>query len=208
MTEITEEHIDDLIFSEMMVHPVLFTHPNPKKILFLGDHHLILREILKHNNVIEIHHNDATNNQISNQKFIFNTDISSLISGSFDVIINASDFYSYPTKQYFDLLNKNGILIQQSVSPFATHELKAFTYALRQIGFNDVQLLSFPQPNYSTGWRSILMALKHGMFKRLREKIIYNRSFKTAYYNFDIHKAATVLPEFIKNSNLFNDEVL
>lgn len=203
MTETIEEHAD-LIFSEMMAHPVLFTHPNPKKIILLGDHtHLILHEVLKHSNILEVHPIETRPDQEENSKLIFNTELSSLKANSIDIIINASDLNLNKTKQLFNLLHKDGILLQQSVSPFAINPLKSLTHVLHQTGFSDVQLLSFPQPNYETGWRSILMALKYGMFKRLREKVIFNKPFKTAYYNFDVHKAATVLPEFIRDSNLF-----
>ncbi len=203
MTETIEKHAD-LIFSEMMVHPVLFTHANPKKIVLLGNNiHLILHEVLKHTHLLEVHHIESQIDQYTNNKLVFHTELSSLKANSIDIIINASDLNLNITKQLFDLLHKDGILIQQSVSPFAINPLKSFTHALHQTGFSDVQLLSFPQPNYETGWRSILMALKHGMFRRLREKIIFNKPFKTAYYNFDVHKAATVLPEFMRDSNLF-----
>lgn len=203
MTETIEEHAD-LIFSEMMAHPVLFTHPNPKKIILLGDKtHLILREALKHSNLTEVHLIETKADQEENSKLVFNTELSSLKPSSIDIIINASDLNLSKTKHLFDLLHKDGILIQQSVSPFTINPLKSLTHALHQTGFSDVQLLSFPQPNYETGWRSVLMALKHGMFKRLREKIIYNKSFKTAYYNYDVHKASVVLPEFIRDINLF-----
>jgi len=201
MTEIIEKDTD-LIFFEMMAHPVLFTHQNPKKIVLLGDNtHLILPEVLKHSNIVEIHEIAPRSGQYVDNKLVFHTELSSLKADSVDIIINASDLDI--TQQLFGLLHKDGILIQQSVSPFAINPLKSSIHALHQTGFSDVQLLSFPQPNYSTGWRSILMALKHGMFKRLREKIIYNKPFKTAYYNYDMHKAATVLPEFIRDSNLF-----
>ncbi len=203
MAESIEKHAD-LIFPEMMVHPVLFTHPNPKKIVLLGDNtDPILHEVLKHTNLIEIYHIEPIREPKPNNKLIFNTELNLLKANSIDIIINASDHNPTITKQLFDLLHKDGILIQQSVSPFAINPLKSFTHALHQTGFSDVQLLSFPQPNFPTGWRAILMALKHGMFKRLREKIIFNKPFKTAYYNFDVHKAATVLPEFIRDSNLF-----
>jgi|SRR5580700_2106690 spermidine synthase len=201
MTETTEKHVE-LIFPEMMAHPVLFTHPNPKKIVLLGDDtHLILHEVLKHTNILEIHDIEPSSDRYIDNKLVFSSELSSLKADSIDIIINAGDFNI--TKQLFDLLQKDGILIQQSVSPFVINPLKSSIHTLHQTGFSDVQLLSFPQPNYRTGWRAILMALKHGMFRRLREKIIFNKPFKTAYYNFDVHKAATVLPEFIRDSNLF-----
>jgi hypothetical protein len=43
-----------------------------------------------------------------------------------------------------------------------------------------------------------MMATKCPIFPRIREKDIYNKTFVTRYYNFDTHKAACVLPEFVK----------
>ena len=106
-------------------------------------------------------------------------------------------------KQHFELLHQDGILMQQTVSPFAIDPLKSHICALRDMGFSDLQLLSFSQPHAANGERSIIMALKNGMFRRIREKIIFNKPFKTEYYNFDVHKAAAALPEFIRESNIF-----
>lgn len=203
MIDTIQEHAN-LIFSEMMTHTVLFTHPNPKTIVLVGDNiDPILDEVLKHANILEIYYSKPKKEQKENSRVIFNTNLSLLKANSIDIIINASEFNLNQTKHCFELLHKDGILIQQSVSPFVTNPLKLHFDALHQIGFSDIQLLSFPQPNYDTGWRSILMSLKHGMFKRLREKIIFNKSFQTMYYNFDVHKASIALPEFIRNINLF-----
>ena len=43
------------------------------------------------------------------------------------------------------------------------------------------------------------MATKRAAFKRVREKEIFNRPFTTRYYNYDVHKAALVLPEFMRS---------
>ncbi len=194
----------DFIFPEMMAHPALFTHPDPKRIVVLGDHnHLILKEVLKHTNIAEVYHTESKVEQKKGINIIFEVKLVSLKANSIDIIINATDVDPQKTKHFYEILNNDGILIQQSVSPFAINPLKSLTHVMHQTGFSDLQLLSFPQPHYATGWQSIVMALKQGMFKRLREKVIFNKPFKTDYYNFDVHKAATVLPEFIRDSKLF-----
>jgi len=41
---------DEFIYHEIMVHPILFSHPNPKNVLIIGGGDgCILREVLKHN---------------------------------------------------------------------------------------------------------------------------------------------------------------
>jgi len=49
-----------------------------------------------------------------------------------------------------------------------------------------------------SGSRTAIMAIKTGTFKRIREKDIYNKPFATKFYNFDMHKAALALPEFVR----------
>ena len=44
--------VDEYIYHECLVHPVMITHPNPKKILIIGGGEgATLREVLKHNTV-------------------------------------------------------------------------------------------------------------------------------------------------------------
>ena len=41
---------DEFIYHEMIVHPILFSHPNPQNILIIGGGDGgVLREVLKHN---------------------------------------------------------------------------------------------------------------------------------------------------------------
>lgn len=190
MTEIIAQHIQT-IFPEMMVHPALFTHADPKKIILLGDQHkTIFLEASKHTNLCQISHETIAT-------------LKNLNPSTIDIIINANNFETSLTKCFFDLLHQDGILVQQAGSPFDIHALKPLIEHLKKTGFSDIQLLSFPQPDYTHGWRLVLMALKIGMFKRLREKIIFNKPFMTNYYNFDVHKAAMVLPEFIRRNIIF-----
>ena len=90
--------------------------------------------------------------------------------------------------------------MQQSESLFDEKKLQSLTKHLKAIGFCDLQILHFPQPDYASGWRSAVMALKNGIFNRVREKSVFNKSFETRFYNFGMHNAAIALPEFMKTS--------
>ncbi|HEX2549258.1 MAG TPA: polyamine aminopropyltransferase, partial [Gammaproteobacteria bacterium] len=103
-------------------------------------------------------------------------------------------------KNYYPLLQTNGILIQKSVSPFEIATLQHLIQDLKSVGFTECQILNFPQPSLDSGWRTAVMAMKQGVFKRLREKNIFNKTFKTHYYNFDVHQASLVLPEFMRET--------
>jgi spermidine synthase len=195
----------NVIFCEMMSHPALFTHPNPKVVAILGDdNNSIAFEVLKHTNLTNIH----IIQQMPQTESIVDPRIiphkqhhwPKEFHDSLDILITLTEPNPESLQHYFKLLHKDGILIQASASPFEPDAIKSLVTQLKIIGFHDLHILNFPEPNYPSGWRTATIALKSGVFKRLREKAIYNRSFKTHYYNFDIHRASMVLPEFMRET--------
>lgn len=196
---------DIIIFNEMMTHPVLFTHPHPKKTAVISNDASILQEILKHQSVAEAWQvtEDSPTKPLTNSKaHYYAGDLAKWIKVSaadtFDVIIIATPFTATHLKSLFTILHHDGILIQQAGSPFECHAIKKMQDTFHAADFHDVQLLQFPQPNYASGWRCALMAKKHGAFRRIREKDVFNKSFTTDYYNFDVHNAALAIPEFMR----------
>lgn len=199
------EH-NNTIFHEMMSHPALFTHPHPNKVMILNDEdNSILHEVIKHDHLTEIvlvNRNDPLISE-ANPKVKFyssnSTDwIKKTAPHSVDILIHAAPPTHELLKTFFILLHADGFLIQQSTSPFEMAAVKSLADQLRLAGFNNQQILNFPQPGFSSGWRSVIMASKQGIFKRAREKAVYTRPFKTYYYNLDTHKASLVLPEFMR----------
>jgi spermidine synthase len=195
----------DTIFHEMMSHPALFTHSQPKKVIILGDEqNSILQEVCKHGHLAEIlfiNKKPALFNANSRIQFYANdsTDwIKKITPHSIDIIINADQPNPELLNHFFSLMHIDGILIQQSSSPFEMPSVKSLADQLRLAGFKEQHILHFPQPSFFSGWRSIIMATKQAGFKRIREHAIYNKPFKTYYYNLDTHKAALVLPEFMR----------
>lgn len=203
MSEILLKH-ESLIFHEMMSHPALFTHPHPQTVAIIGDEEgNIAAQILQHHSISEVWRIGKNKTQLTETRIkIVESDISTWIKeakpDSFDIIISVEDAVIQHFLHYFATLRANGILVQKGYSPFQLDELKTIAQHLQLCGFSDLQILSFPQPHFTSGWRSALMAIKLGSFNRVREKDIYNKSFKTHYYNFDAHKAALVLPEFMR----------
>ena len=214
---------DSFYYHEMMAHPALFTHPKPLKVAILGHQAGILQEILKHTGVQEIqcvHDNpdiDAaisryfssySSKQVDARIKYFLMDTSTwLAQGSehtFDIIIQADSSFLISEenfKNYFRLLTADGIFVQPCLNALLHFKtLKPLYLNIQQAGFNDWQLLNFPQPSYPTGFRTVVMATKQPAFKRIREKDIFNRPFTTSYYNFDVHQAALVLPEFMREA--------
>lgn len=195
---------NNTIFYEMMSHPALFTHPHPLKVAIIGDEEgRILQEVIKHHHLNHITY-VTTQNTIAPETSAkvhhceLNKWLKKVEPQSLDVIIHAGQPHVELLTRFFALLTHDGILIQQSNSPFDVKANKKIAHQLQEAGFHHQQILNFPQPSYTLGWRSIIMSTKRQGFKRVREKAVFTKPFKTYYYNLDTHKASLVLPEFMR----------
>jgi len=199
---------DNFIYAEMMVHPVLFTHHNAKKIAIINQtsRNCLLDEALKHNTLKEVclvslQPYAAIDKRVTYSAGELSTWPSHFAANTLDSIIISGDFLNATPlilKQYLNALTSGGILIHQSASLFELQTLKATCRTLQDTGFHDLQIMHFPQPSFPSGLRCAVMAMKDTSFKRVREKDIFNKTFTTRYYNFDTHKAALVMPEFMR----------
>jgi len=219
---------DNFLYHEMMSHPVLFTHPDPKKVVIIGGGDCgTLKEVLKHPGVekawqIEI---DQRVTELSEQYFPelceSNNDpraelcfvdgikwMADAAPGSIDIIIIDSTDPIGPAEGLFTekfyqdckkALTANGILIQQSESPLVHEDILRKMYRqMRTTGFADVATLHFPQCIYPTGWWSATMASVSGTLREFREQDAASKAFATTYYNAQVHRAALAVPEFFR----------
>jgi len=219
---------DNFLYHEMMSHPVLFTHADPKNVVIIGGGDCgTLHEVLKHPGVkkvwqIEI---DQRVTELSQQYFpelcVSNNDpraelcfvdgikwVADAAADSLDVIIIDSTDPIGPAEGLFTeefyrnckkALAPGGILVQQSESPLIHQKIIADMYkAMRSAGFVSVESFKFPQCIYPTGWWSATMACVEGDLKDFREKDASNKLFETIYYNADIHNSALADPEFFR----------
>ncbi len=137
---------DNFLYHEMLVHPALFTHPDPKRILIVGGGDCgTLREVLKHAHVEAVTQVDIDEmvtqvaekyfpilceaNQDPRAKLRFADGIKwvkEAAAGSYDVIIVDSTDPVGPGKGLFSqdfykdcwkALGETGVLVQQSESP-------------------------------------------------------------------------------------------
>lgn len=219
---------DNFLYHEMMVHPVLFTHPAARHIAIIGGGDCgTLREVLRHEGVIKAFQIeiDERVTRLSEQYFptlcesnqdpraelhfvdgiqwMNDTDAESL-----DVIIIDSTDPVGPAEGLFGLefyktclraLKRGGILLQQTESPLLHLPLiKAVQSHLLEAGFQSSRPLLFPQPIYPSGWWSATMARKEADLNGFREMGASSKSFDSQYYNVETHKAALALPEFMK----------
>lgn len=220
---------DNFLYHEMMSHPVLFTHPNPKRVLIIGGGDCgTLREVLRHPGVELAQQVDIDEGVTRASEKYFpelcesNNDpraelyfddglkwVKEATDGYYDIIIVDSTDPIGPAEGLFGeaffrdcvrALSDDGILVQQSESPLYHMELlKDIHRYMRRAGFNHTQTLHFPQPVYPSGWWSCTMASKSA-FNGFREDDSAARSFKTRYYSPEVHKGALALPPFMQEA--------
>jgi spermidine synthase len=218
---------DNYLYHEMMTHPVLYTHPNPKRVWVIGGGDCgSLKEVLKHPEVeeaIQIEIDEevtrlaekyfpdlCSSNSDPRAKLLFIDGIQwvkDAPDNSVDVIIVDSTDPVGPAEGLFNqafykeclrCLGANGILVQQSESPLFHEDLIMDMHStMRSAGFSQTQTFYFPQCLYPSGWWSGTMASKGGL-DGFREVVAREAPFESRYYNTDIHKAAFATPSFMK----------
>lgn len=181
---------DNFLYHEMIAHPALFTHPQPKRVVIIGGGDCgTLREVLKHPGVESVTQCDideqvtrmaekhfpelCESNGDARAEIMFDDGLAYMKhcpAGSVDVVIVDSTDPVGPAEGLFNAaffadcaraLKDDGILVQQSESPLALLDLiNEMRDEMRKAGFAAFQTLPFPQPCYPTGWWSVTMARK------------------------------------------------
>ena len=217
---------DNFIYHEMISHTALFSHPDPKRVLIIGGGDCgTLREVLKHPGVEQVQQIDIDEQVTRLSETYFpelcdsNDDpraelmfidgiqwVKDAQDASYDLIIvdstdpvgPAEGLFSKPFfEQCFRVLDKNGMLIQQSESPlYHMHLLKDMYKVMRGGGFVDTKTFFFPQCSYPSGWWTTTLTCKDALIDGFRVEDAQNKSFSTQYYNAGIHRGAMAAPEF------------
>ncbi len=219
---------DNFIYHEMMSHPAIYTHLNPKRVLIVGGGDCgTLREVLNHEDINEVWQVEidervtrvaeeffpelCLSNGDERAHFHFGDGIKwvgdadpetydIIIIDSTDPIGPAEGLFSRPFyRQCHKALRNGGIIIQQSESPlFHLDLITEMRAAMKDSGFDTIQTLNFPQCTYPSGWWSATMGGKENYLTDIRIQDVIDRSFDTEYYNLNIHQAAMAYPEFIR----------
>lgn len=222
---------DNFFYHEMMSHPALYTHPNPKRVWIIGGGDCgTLREVLKHDSVeqavqIDIDERvtrlaeiyfpelcESNNDPRADLKFIDGIKwVKDAAPNSVDIIIIDSTDPVGPAlglfseafyRDCFNCLSEDGMIVQQSESAlFNLSLIGEMRDAMSASGLTHLQTLFFPQCLYPSGWWSATIASKTAL-KAFREQDSANKPFETVYYNVDIHKASLAQPEFFKKAFL------
>ena len=189
---------DNFVYHEMMSHPALFTHPDPKRVLIIGGGDCgTLHEVLKHPGV-ELAEQVELDERVTRvaEKFFpelceSNRDprarlhfadgiewVAQAAPGSYDVIVIDSTDPVGPAAGLFSesfykncqrALGARGVVVGQSESPLFHAELiVSVQRSLKAAGFRDVATLFFPQCTYPSGWWSATLACKDGAPSQFR----------------------------------------
>lgn len=223
---------DNFLYHEMLSHPVLFTHPDPKQVVIIGGGDCgTLREVLKHRSVESVTQIDideqvtrmaeqyfpelCASNQDPRATLIFDDGIKYMRDAALQsldvVIVDSTDpigpgeglFNRAFYQSCYNALKPGGILVQQSESPLIHLPLlSAMRQAMTDAGFAALQTLNFPQMVYPSGWWTCTLARKELGFTGFRCEDAQNPGFDTQYYNAEIHQAAMALPNFMRRQLL------
>ena len=221
---------DNFIYHEMLVHPAMFTHPDPRSVLIVGGGDCgTLREVLKHpqvqsatqveidervTRVAETHFPELCSaNRDIRATFRFTDGIRWVADSAADqydiILIDSTDpigpaaglFSEAFYRDCLRALRPGGILAAQSESPlYHLPLILSMRSAMRCAGFSQTATFNFPQCSYPSGWWSITLAANNADLGHFREDDVARRQFETNYYNAAIHRASVASPEFMERA--------
>ena len=221
---------DNFIYHEMMSHPALFTHSNPKNVVIVGGGDCgTLREVLKHKEVeraLQVELDERVtrvseeyfpelceSNKDPRAVFLFQDAIQWMGAAEGDsidvIILDTTDPVGQAARLFspefygdcLRVLREGGLMVAQSESPlFDTVIIQHIHQAMLAAGADDVKTIQFPQCTYPSGWWTATMARKGLKLKGFRETAARRKPFKTRYYTADIHFACQALPAFLLES--------
>ncbi len=211
---------DNFLYHEMLTHPALFSHPDPKRVLIIGGGDCgTLSEVLKHESVkqctqVEI---DEQVTRLAEKHFpelcrrnddpradlrfddglawIKNQDPQSLdliIVDSTDPIGPAEGLFGPDfVADCYRALADGGIMVQQSESPLIhQHLIRGIRDNMDKAGFSDIRTLGFPQPCYPSGWWSATQACRNRSLVAVDPERFHATGVETRYFNPEVHRGA------------------
>ncbi len=217
---------DEFMYHELIVHPALFTHASPRKVLIIGGGDGgTVREVTSHTAVSDVVlcEIDPMVVDVSRQYLpsiscklddprvsIVFTDGIEFVSqhrSEFDLIIVDSTDPIGPAKGLFELefyrscidcLKEDGILVCQSESPIYHLDIIADMHQLlHKSGFPIVRFYYGIVPTYPGGmWSWVIASKKYDPLSDVDLDEIKKSNIKTRYYNSRVHNSIFNLPEF------------
>jgi len=215
---------DEAFYHEMLVHPAMLTHDNPKKVLVIGGGDGgAVREVLKHDPeevvMVEIDRDviEACRKYLGidggalrdGRVSVVNEDGVEFVRNcgeSFDVVVvDGTDpnpvSQSLISSEFYSRCGEiSEIFVTQSQSPFAQREY--FEAILRNARFRSRRVYLGFVPTYPHGLWSYLMGSNRRSvvpdYEVIRRRF-EGREIKTIYYTPEVHLASFVLPKWLED---------
>ncbi|CAH8704600.1 polyamine aminopropyltransferase [Paenibacillus thiaminolyticus] len=216
---------DEFVYHEMVAHPALATHPNPKKVLVVGGGDGgVIREIMKHPSVEKAVLVDIDGKVIEYSKKYLpeiaceldNPRVEVQVNDGYMHILNSKNEYDVimvdstepvgPAAPLFergfyqgiyDALKDDGLFVAQTDNPwFKADLIQKVSRDVKEI-FPIVRVYAANIPTYPSGmWTFTMGSKKHDPLKVEEASI---PEMETKYYSPRLHHAAFVLPKFVED---------
>ncbi|MDK8184021.1 polyamine aminopropyltransferase [Paenibacillus sp. UMB4589-SE434] len=216
---------DEFVYHEMVAHPALFTHPNPKHVLVVGGGDGgVIREIMKHPSVEK-----AVLVEIDGKVIEYSKQYLPEIAGELDnprveVIVNDGYMHILNSKNEYDVimvdstepvgpaaplfergfyqgiyeaLKEDGLFVAQTDNPwFKADLIQQVNRDVKEI-FPIVRVYGANIPTYPSGLWTFTMGSK--TYDPLKVDADSIAEIETKYYSPRLHHAAFCLPKFVED---------
>ncbi len=216
---------DEFVYHEMVAHPALFTHPNPKSVLVVGGGDGgVIREVLRHPGVEKAVLVEIDGKVIEYSKKFLPEIAGELDNPRVEVIVNDGYMHIHDNKNTYDVimvdstepvgpavelftkgfyqgiyesLKDDGIFVAQTDNPwFKADLIRSVNQDVKEI-FPIVRVYCANIPTYPSGLWTFTMGSKKYDPLQLDEAQI--PEMDTKYYSPRLHKAAFALPKFVED---------
>jgi spermidine synthase len=221
---------DEFVYHDMIVHPALFTHPTPQRVLVIGGGDGgTIREVVRHPGVekavlceidglvveksLELLPSMACELEGNPRVEVNIGDGIAYIRehrNAFDVILVDSTDPIGPAVGLFEedfyrtvaaALKDDGIMVAQSESPFYHADIQKNMFGNLRCVFPIVEMYQAFIPTYPSGyWSFAFASKKYHPVKDFDRNRAARREFHTRYYNEDLHLGAFMLPTFAREN--------
>jgi spermidine synthase len=215
---------DEFVYHEMVAHPALSTHPNPRQVLVVGGGDGgVIREVLKHKSVEKAVLVEIDGKVIEYSKKYLPEIAGQLDNPRVEVIVNDGFMHIHEHKNAYDVimvdstepvgpaaplfergfyqgifeaLKEDGIFVAQTDNPwFKSDLIQKVNRDVREI-FPITRVYAANIPTYPSGMWTFTMGSKKYDPLTVDEQAI--DEMDTKYYSPRLHKAAFVLPKFVE----------
>lgn len=216
---------DEFVYHEMVAHPALFTHPNPKHVLVVGGGDGgVIREVMKHPGVEKAVLVDIDGKVIEYSKKYLPTIACELENPRVEVIVGDGYMHIHDHKNTYDVimvdstepvgpavelfskgfyqgiydaLKEDGIFVAQTDNPwFKADLIQTVNRDVKEI-FPIVRVYNANIPTYPSGLWTFTMGSKK--YDPLTVDAAAIPELETKYYSPRLHHAAFVLPKFVED---------